>query len=211
MFLPYVIHAFWQKHAFNAWVEKPAFYHPFKSLMLVYYNPCIKIVFSQNVRLMHVLVNVCFTKRPFYARYLTYVKRALMNVRKTCVTRLTRLRAWNVRLPCVLKDACFTHVAHFPVYIIQVYTVFYYVRETSTHSSCKWPNEWHTESFPAIPASESKGKKPECRYCRQLLKTCIFGGLAFVLILRPFFPEVVMSTDLLSFEHPSVLLWNTNS
>ena len=27
-------------------------------------------------------------------------------------------------------------------------------------------------------------------------------GLAFVLMLRPFFPELVMSTDLLSFEHP---------
>ena len=32
-------------------------------------------------------------------------------------------------------------------------------------------------------------------------------GLAFVLMLRPFFPEIVMSTDLLSFEHPSVLLF----
>ena len=32
-------------------------------------------------------------------------------------------------------------------------------------------------------------------------------GLAFVLMLRPFFPELVMSTDLLSFEHPSVLLF----
>ena len=30
-------------------------------------------------------------------------------------------------------------------------------------------------------------------------------GLAFVLMLRPFFLERVMSTDLLSFEHPSVL------
>ena len=33
------------------------------------------------------------------------------------------------------------------------------------------------------------------------------SGLAFVLMLRPFFPELVMSTDLLSFEHPSVLLF----
>ena len=33
-------------------------------------------------------------------------------------------------------------------------------------------------------------------------------GLAFVLMLRPFFPELVMSTDLLSFEHPSVLLFS---
>ena len=32
-------------------------------------------------------------------------------------------------------------------------------------------------------------------------------GLAFVLMLRPFFPELVMSTDLLSLEHPSVLLF----
>ena len=32
-------------------------------------------------------------------------------------------------------------------------------------------------------------------------------GLAFVLLLRPFFPELVMSTDLMSFEHPSVLLF----
>ena len=31
--------------------------------------------------------------------------------------------------------------------------------------------------------------------------TCIF------LMLRPFFPELVMSTDLLSFEHPSVLIF----
>ena len=32
-------------------------------------------------------------------------------------------------------------------------------------------------------------------------------GLAFALMLRPFFPELVISTDLLSFEHPSVLLF----
>ena len=32
-------------------------------------------------------------------------------------------------------------------------------------------------------------------------------GLAFVLVLRPFFPELVVSTDLLSFEHPPVLLF----
>ena len=32
-------------------------------------------------------------------------------------------------------------------------------------------------------------------------------GLKFVLMLRPFFPELAMSTDLLSFEHPSVLLF----
>ena len=32
-------------------------------------------------------------------------------------------------------------------------------------------------------------------------------GLAFVLMLRPFFPELVISTDLLSLEYPSVLLF----
>ena len=32
-------------------------------------------------------------------------------------------------------------------------------------------------------------------------------GLAFVLMLIPFFPELVMSMDLLSFEHSSVLLF----
>ena len=32
-------------------------------------------------------------------------------------------------------------------------------------------------------------------------------GLAFVLMLGPFFPGLVMSTDLLSFEHPAVLLF----
>ena len=36
-------------------------------------------------------------------------------------------------------------------------------------------------------------------------------GLAFVLMLRPFFPELVMSTDLLSFEHPSVVLFGLQS
>ena len=38
----------------------------------------------------------------------------------------------------------------------------------------------------------------------------IYLGLAFVLMLRPFFPELVMSTDLLSFEHSSVLLFCFN-
>ena len=46
---------------------------------------------------------------------------------------------------------------------------------------------------------------------RLLLRTTgpvpLILGLAFVLMLRPFFPELVMSTDLLSLEHPSVLLF----
>ena len=40
---------------------------------------------------------------------------------------------------------------------------------------------------------------------RLLLRTS--DPMAFVLMLRPFIPEPVMSTDLLSFEHPSVLLF----
>ena len=36
-------------------------------------------------------------------------------------------------------------------------------------------------------------------------------GLAFVLMLIPFLPELVMSTDLLSLEHPSVLLFCLSS
>ena len=40
---------------------------------------------------------------------------------------------------------------------------------------------------------------------RLLLRTP--GPVAFVLMLRPFFPELVMSTELSSFEHPSVLLF----
>ena len=37
-----------EKHAFNAWYEKHAFYNPLKSLMLTYYNRCIKIVFLET-------------------------------------------------------------------------------------------------------------------------------------------------------------------
>ena len=40
---------------------------------------------------------------------------------------------------------------------------------------------------------------------RLLLRTP--GPVPFVLMLRPFFPELIMSTDLFSFEHPSVLLF----
>ena len=40
---------------------------------------------------------------------------------------------------------------------------------------------------------------------RLLLRTP--GPVPFVLMLRPFFSELIMSTDLLSFEHPSVLLF----
>ena len=47
---------------------------------------------------------------------------------------------------------------------------------------------------------------------RLLLRTP--GGVTFgtciVLMLRPFFPELVMSTDLLRFEHPSVLIFCLN-
>ena len=61
---------------------------------------------------MHVLVNVCFTKHPFYVRYFMYVKHALMNVRKACVTRFTRLpcvkRMFNMRFKKRMFYACCT-------------------------------------------------------------------------------------------------------
>ena len=44
----WIEHMRFVKHALNTWVEKPAFYHPLKSLMLTYYNPCIKIVFLET-------------------------------------------------------------------------------------------------------------------------------------------------------------------
>ena len=69
-----------EKHAFNAWVEKPAFDHPLKSLMLTYYNPCIKIVFSKRK------FNARSGKRMFYKTPVLHAvldvrKRALMNVK----------------------------------------------------------------------------------------------------------------------------------
>ena len=42
---------------------------------------------------------------------------------------------------------------------------------------------------------------------RLFLRTPVLSHLGLVLMLRPFFPELVMSTDLLSFEHPSILLF----
>ena len=44
-------------------------------------QPVHQNIIFQNVCLTHVLVNVCFTKRPFYVCYLMNVKRAFMNVR----------------------------------------------------------------------------------------------------------------------------------
>ena len=40
----HTLYIHFEKHAFNAWYEEHAFYHPLKSLMLTYYNPYIKIV-----------------------------------------------------------------------------------------------------------------------------------------------------------------------
>ena len=72
--------------------EKHEFYRPLKSLMLTYYNLCIKIVFSRNVR---------SGKRMFYK---TPVLHTLFDARKTgvkehtltCVTRFTCL-------PCIKR------------------------------------------------------------------------------------------------------------
>ena len=91
-----------EKHAFNAWVEKPAFYHPLKSLMLTHYNPCIKIVFLENT------FNARSVKRMFYKMP---VLGTLLDIRKTCRLPCVK-RTFTMRLK---KTACFTHVAHFPV------------------------------------------------------------------------------------------------
>ena len=51
-----------------------------------------------------------------------------------------------------------------------------------------------------------KYKKMNFKYWKMIL-VLFYLGLVFVLMLRPFFPELVMSTDLFSFEHPLVLLF----
>ena len=47
-FLPLPLYMRFEKHAFNAWYEKHAFYHPLDSIMLTYYNPSIKTVFKDT-------------------------------------------------------------------------------------------------------------------------------------------------------------------
>ena len=69
-----------EKHVFNAWVEKPAFYHPLKNFMLTYYDPCIKIVFFKHT------FNARPGKRMFYK---TPVLRTLLDVRKKYVKERT--------------------------------------------------------------------------------------------------------------------------
>ena len=61
-----------EKHVFNAWYEKHAFYHPLESLMLTYYIPCIKIVFLET-----------YVKRMFWLMYI------LQNIRFKYVTSCT--------------------------------------------------------------------------------------------------------------------------
>ena len=75
-----------EKHAFNAWYEKHAFYHPLSSLMLTYYNPCIKWFLSKRT------FNARSGKRMFYKMH---VLRTLLDVRitRTCVNE----RTLNVR------------------------------------------------------------------------------------------------------------------
>ena len=63
-----------------------------------------------------------------------------------------------------------------------------------------WPNYQISEV-----SIEHCNESTEDAYSSVHLVLCHLG-LAFVLMLSPFFPELVMSTDPLSFEHPSVLL-----
>ena len=68
-----------EKHTFNAWYEKHAFFHALKSLMLTYYNPYIthalKWFFSKHT------FNARSGKRMFFK---TPVLRMLPDVRKMC-------------------------------------------------------------------------------------------------------------------------------
>ena len=101
-----------KKHAFNAWVEKPAFYHTLKSLMLTYYNPCIKIVFLE--RTSKARSGKCmFYKMP--------IIRTLLDVRKTCINARTLNMRYSIyTFTMCFKNACFTHVAHFPMYMTEI-------------------------------------------------------------------------------------------
>ena len=101
VFLPYVIHAF-GKYAFKAWYEKHAFNHPLKSLMLTYYSPCIKIVFSKRT------FNAHFGKRMLYKTPV------LLDVRKMCVNPLA---AWWVI--CVLLPLAAQWVIYVPRYFLE--------------------------------------------------------------------------------------------
>ena len=63
------------KHAFNAWYEKLAFYHPLKSLMLTYYNPYYRnvfIIFSLHTEMDE---NRCTNGIIRVANYTTFVHR----------------------------------------------------------------------------------------------------------------------------------------
>ena len=76
-----------EKHAFNAWYEKHAFYHPLKSLMLTYNNQCIKQFFSK------LTFNARSGKRMFYK---TPVLHMLLDVRKTCVNKRTSNMRYSI-------------------------------------------------------------------------------------------------------------------
>ena len=76
-----------EKFTFNAWCERHAFYHSLKSLMLTYYNPCIKIVFSKRTFSEH------SGKRMFYKMH---VLRMLLDVRKMCVNERTLNESYSI-------------------------------------------------------------------------------------------------------------------
>ena len=67
-----------EKHAFNAWYEKHAFYNPLKSPMLTYFTHALRYFFSKRT------FNTRSGKRMLYKRP---ILRTLLDVRKTCVNR----------------------------------------------------------------------------------------------------------------------------
>ena len=87
MFFYHTLYMRFEKHAFHAWCEKHALYISLKSLMLTYYNPCIKIVFFSKRTF-----NACSSKCMFYK---TPVLRTFLDIRKTCVNEHTFKVAYN--------------------------------------------------------------------------------------------------------------------
>ena len=108
------------KHAFNAWVEKPVFYHLFKSRMITNYNLGIKIVFSKRT------FNARSGKRMFYK---TPVLRMLLDVCKTCVNE----RTFNMRY------SIYTFTMRFKKRMLHNFLgKFEYGNKTSVHFPCDY-------------------------------------------------------------------------
>ena len=68
-------------------------------------------------------------------------------------------------------------------------------------------NQVNHTSWVAVGTTTDRPKSVRNRFVIELFCGVVCVVFLFLLMLRPFFSELVMSTDLLSFEHPSVLLF----